>query len=185
MYISWTDAVARLTSRGWGADHESMEAAERALVVDPAKLAGFGILELLCRLQGPPPESREWPLEPLVLPENAKVFPDKAIGDQLFFADDLEDGVIDYLIIGIDEESHCMIIAPKWSLERPPIPCFGCDWHYGTVAEALATRAKADIDYCEPEIKRARAALAAVEAGEDLERFTWDAIDKANAGNQG
>lgn len=166
-HFNYTDIAAEISKSSWGAEFSSREEAARAMIKDPAKLSAFAALELLKRLGGGERVERD---RTLTKPSNAKAFPNKLVGDKLYHGD-LEEGISESVIVAKDDEGYCLICDSYINEMYPPACHYACDFHSETLRDEIQRIAKNDVDYHEPRLAFAKAALLALDAGEDVSRF--------------
>jgi hypothetical protein len=173
MHVSWSRIIAALVDADdWGQNYESVEAAIKDWDDKPADVAAFGIIELLRRLEGLAPP-REPERSKLVVPSNAKPYPDKEVGDFVWSGNFLE-GFDKYVIVAKGENDVCLMIRCRWDLEYPALLTVACDYTHATLQEAVESEIKSDQEFVEKDLWRVKTAKKKLAAGlseAELERF--------------
>ena len=107
---------------------------------------------------------------PDVIPDNAQKFPGVRIGDILYYCDDIETGLVAFVVVAVVDD-HARVVAA----DRETYHGYSFLWADGEMfrspGEAITWRAKEDIDYHGKQLRLAERALAAVKGGEDLTPF--------------
>ena len=173
-HVAFIDAVNHIAKGAWGREFDSMEDAEQKLSSDSPRLAAYALVELLNRLNavaravgGKDKTNRR----ALVIPENAKQFPNKAVGDRLYRGD-FEDGICEYIIVAKNSDGICLVVlANDFDLDYPPRVDVSCSWMHETLKEAVEDTAESDTQYHRPRLEFAEAAAKAAEEGGDLTAF--------------
>lgn len=175
-HYSFKEIAAAIAKNNWGREFETLSEAETALASDPAKLAAYGIVELLSRLNSLASavgDSRPdyGSSRKISIPDNVKSFPNVPVGGVLF-AGDLDEGIGRYVVLAKDENDYCLCaLSNDFNLKWPPSGFVADDSCYESLAECVAYAAENDIEYHGPKYEWAKAAKKASETGNDLEKF--------------
>lgn len=173
-HYSNVDVASLLAKNGRGHAFKTQDEAELALAGDTSKLAAWGIIELLRRLNALGDSGKcDAEIEKIEKPENAKAFPEKKPGD-FVYSGDLEDGISRYIVVSCDKSGFVLVVScdaaigdAAWAGQAR----VACDWHYSSERELVLESAASDIEFCTPRLERARKAIAACESGGDLMEF--------------
>lgn len=178
-HVSFTDIVNRIAESAWGRDFKSSDDPSKELCNDLPRLTAFALVELLKRLNAiaaaaGESSNRRRENPPEKVPDYAKAFPDKEVGDSLF-SGDLDDGFAEYLIVAKDESHLCLIVlcGNDVRMKYPPPVHFACNWHYTTLKEAMIECARSDLSYHQKKVDFAKNVLHAIETDGDLRQF-WN-----------
>ena len=173
-HFSFMGIVSKMAKSNWGREFSSDDAAEAALANDPARLAAYALLEMLNRFNKfakvmSESQSCDSCLKP-EKPGNAKPFPSAKVGDFLY-SGSIYEGISRSVVVGIDAEGFA-VVAGEWT-EGGSVchPYFACNWHYSSIAEALAADAESDIEYHGKRFQIAKECQEAIASGADLSRF--------------
>ena len=180
MHVEFTDAVNGIVRGHWGQGFDTEEDARKALIDKPEELAAYALIELLNRLNavakavgGEIQVNRT----ELSIPNGARQFPDKEVGDFLY-SGSLDEDVCEYIVVARNDDGVCLVIlADDFDLNHPQKVCIAYDWLYTTIEELLQSEAESDIVYHGARLEYAKAALAAVKNGEDLTPFLGGFVD--------
>jgi hypothetical protein len=174
-HISYLGAVDRLASSNWGRPDSSSELVDAELAKDPQKLAAWATLGLVHKLntfaaavvRGHHPQVSS-PLKEKPSPgtphKSAKV------GDTLWVGS-LEDGFDRVVVVAKDSDDCILVFRLDCSLEYGASAWWAAEDYFPTIEEAIAASAQEDIEYHTIRLDRAKRAIAAIKAGDDLSEF--------------
>ena len=131
MHVSTIEAVRHRAAGDWGHESASISAAAHDLKDIPAAAA----LEFVRRLNqvcDALAQDKSKPIPPEMVPRHKKArqFPGVKLGSILYTCDDLEDGILAYVVIYVEDDYALMIASknsnqPRWvvsSLFNAPSP---------------------------------------------------------------
>ena len=184
-HYSFVDIANKLASEDWGNSFGTREEAEKFLTERPDKLAAYASLALLQRLNRlayKPTTPRPDPPQDAEKPDNAKAFPNKQVGDVLYFGD-IEDGVRKVIIVARDSEGFCRTVLSirsktltytAWTSEIE----WGTTNCYETIEGWLRSEIEYEHKHLVPRVEFANRALEALDSGADITEFVHGHSDE-------
>lgn len=103
------------------------------------------------------------------VPVDVKVFDGIDIGDELYFCEDFEGGVIVYTVVKKEENGYLKVFNHREIGEVEII--YAIDDMFPTLEEALLCLAEKDIEYHGKRLELAKQVMKDVEEGKDLEKY--------------
>ena len=175
-HVAFIDSIARI--QDWGRNIEAEDilqflekrkSVDREVAADPAKIAAWGIMELLRRLSGE--QKNTSTRRSLTVSENALALPNASIGSFLYHYD-IEDGLTRYIILATDDDGHCLVVpTDDFDLESPPQVRVAADYLHPNLREAMLAAIKTDREYHTPKLEFMEKLESAIASDGDLTPF--------------
>ena len=171
--------VRKIAENNWGKDYPSLDSAEKEMLGPKTTLADAALLEIVRRLNqvikalARDADGDYQPRDLAKPPEHAVIIPGLKVGDVLYECDEMEYGVCTSIVVSVEPTGHARIV---YSSSRPNDSGQVCvHWvdktYFTTAKDALRLAAENDLAWHEPRAAWARECLAALNAGEDIDKF--------------